>query len=208
MLFHHTVQVPDVHARIVAGTEVVKVTRDEDRYGIRESAEATSLFKLISRRRTRLSVAWRTQAGQPVMETCEHVEPRRPGVKEVEVADGVILHVRGGQAREPEDAVDLFSLMSVSGECEEILCAHIERMGLDLKLVNRDVDTHGERCDHSIMGDGEDAHDAQVRIEEVHGIRALNRIKTDDHVHVAFQMEKGEMKMDGAAVGQSPGHAL
>ena len=178
---------------LVAGTAEIQVTRNEDRYEIQGEAQATGIFKLISRWRTWLMVVGRTVAGQPVVETYEHVESKRTRVKEVKVADGVVLYVRDGEVREPTDAVapvDLFSLIFVSGECEETLRAHTGRMGFDLRLVNWDLDRYGERCDYSIVDDDADNYDAQVWIKEVDGIRAPSRIKIDGYVRGTFQLEK------------------
>ncbi len=189
---------------LLAGNAVVQVTLDGDRYEIRGDAEATGLFKLISRWRTWLSVVGRSEAGQPVTERYEHVESKRSRVKEVKVADGVVLYVKDGEERAPSEAVapvDLFSLMFVSGECEEELRAHTGRMGFDLRLVNWDVDRYGERCDYSIMDDDEDHYDAQVWIEEVNGVRALNRIRIDGYVRGTFQLDK-VVKLDTSPPSQ------
>ena len=189
-----------------AGVAVVRVTRDQDQYEIHGEAEAKGLIGWLSRWESRFEVVGRLEAGEPVMESYEHMEANRSRVKEVEVDQGMIRYVRNGEVRAPREAVapvDVFSLMFVGGECKDSLRAHSGLMGYDLRLVTRSLEDEVEKCIYSAVDDEGDHFEAEVWVETVEGMRVPARLDIEGYALGVFVLDqahrmasKSEMQVD------------
>lgn len=160
---------------ILAGIATVRVRREQDHYEIHGEAKATGLFKLFSNWRSWFRVAGQMESDMPLLTAYEHMESNRSRVKEVKVVDGTVHYVRNGEQRAPADApaaIDVFSLIFVYGKCDETFRAHSGRMGFEISLTEREMDTERETCLYSVTDDEGKRFTAKVVLGEFKGFHA------------------------------------